>query len=118
MRARVKMLYSPDIVPDLEKWKPESPDFGFLIEADIGPVGEEGTNIFQFMVCTPQWFADHLMTGPITSGRHTLFVKNYDHDLHKRYIEQAVESCEADDWGSLAQQLQVLGAWEFHNYRA
>jgi hypothetical protein len=117
MRARLKGLSSPD-VDDLERWSPDGESFGFLLQALIGPADGPGEESFDFVVCTPDWFAANQMAGQsIRSGHHTLFVGAYDYRALKAFVERAVHAVEADDWRGIAERLSWLGHWEFANYR-
>jgi hypothetical protein len=54
VRAELKLLSSPDI--DLLSYEPvDESNFGFVLEAQIGPEGRESSEIFQILVCTPDW---------------------------------------------------------------
>ena len=83
--AELKLLFSPD-VPDLKEFRSSDDSFGVLVQAMIGPRGSAGAESFDMMVCTPDWFAKQ-MNGRIMSGRHYLFVKQYDYAALKLYIE-------------------------------
>jgi hypothetical protein len=117
MRARLKRLHSPDI-QDLESWSPGGEDFGFQLQAMIGPDGSDGEESFTLSVCTPDWFRDHCMKQSPIIGSQTLFVAKYDYVSIKRFIERAVQRVEGDNWGEIAQCLCWLGEWEFANYPA
>lgn len=55
MNAKLKRLHSPDIY-NLENYQPEcAGSFCFLLQAMIGPEGEEGEESFDIEVCTPAW---------------------------------------------------------------
>lgn len=116
VRAKLKRLHSPDVW-DLEKYSPGDVPFGFLLQAMIGPLDTDGEDLFQFVVCTPDWFADNLLRPTkIISGEHTLFVTEYDYKALRGFIERAVHREEAATWDDLARQLSWLGDWEFSDY--
>jgi hypothetical protein len=49
-------LHSPD-ADALAEFTPEDPeDFALLVQAMVGPRGEEAEESFNFVVCTPRWF--------------------------------------------------------------
>jgi hypothetical protein len=113
MRATLKRLHSPD-VGDLSVWSPPEEDFGFLLEAMIGPSDFAGEEAFALTVCTPAWFKAHRLEGTkIRAGVHTLFVNEYDYRALRAFIERAVHGVEADDWPALARKLAWLGQWVF-----
>jgi hypothetical protein len=117
MRARLKRLHSPDVA-DLESWSPGDKDFGLLLQAMIGPDGNDGEESFSLTVCTPDWFSGHRMEQGLRMGSQTLFVARYDYLLIRHFIERAAQRAEADNWQELALGLSWLGEWEFANYRA
>jgi len=70
VRPQLKSLFSPDADP-IDQFMPDGP-FGILIMAMIGPADSLGEESFDFMLCTPDWFASH-MKSDIVEGRHYLF---------------------------------------------
>lgn len=60
VRAELRRLKSSMLAPEtLESYQPESDDdFGILIDAEIGPAGEEGGERFSFTACSPSWLTD------------------------------------------------------------
>jgi len=116
MRAELKGISSPDV--ELGTYWPEDETcFGFLIEALIGPEGEKGADLFQIMVCTPDWIKANYSDRKAVWGRHMLIVLDYDLLEIKSTISRYVESCTADDWYGLALKLSRIGGWEFEDYR-
>src|SRR5687767_13594240 len=116
MRAELRYLNSPDVW-DLVTHKPEDPqNFGFLVQAMVGPVGELGEESFDFVVCTPRWLAGQVIERGYLFGRHYLFLDSYDYSLLKRAIESLL-GIEGPDWPTLAEQLNRYGHWEFEDYK-
>ena len=115
VRAELKRLHSPDVL-DLERFKPETP-FGILIQAMTGPAGGEGEESFDFILCTPEWFADH-MSKDIVSGRHHVFVKRYDYPALESFVRGFCASCRGDSWSAVAEKLGRIGKWEFEDYKS
>ena len=117
MRAELRRLHSPD-VHDLESYCPEEPDnFGFLLQAMIGPAGGQGEESFDIVVCTPQWLKRNHDEREIVLGRDHLIVFRYDYKRLENFITGFVTGCDGRSWGDLAQQLSRLGKWEFEDYR-
>lgn len=108
VKLKAKYLHSPDLL-DLQ-------NFGILVEAAIGPAGEEGEEVFSFLVCTPQWVADKLKTNGYEWGRHYLFVSTYNYAIILQAIEQICGTIEASDWEKAATILGRYGQWEFEDY--
>jgi hypothetical protein len=117
MRAILKGISSPDV--ELATYWPEDEScFGFLIEAQIGPENEKGTDLFQIMVCTPDWIKANYSKRKAVWGRHMLIVFEYDLAEIKSAINRYVERCMADDWHGLALKLSRMGDWEFEDYQS
>ena|SRR3569833_172760 len=115
MRAELKSLFSPDADP-LKDFAPIGP-FGILVQAMIGPHVEDGYESFDFMLCTPEWFASN-MRSDIEMGRHHLFVRDFNYRRLERYLRDYCHKCgEADSWAALVEKLSRLGMWEFEDYK-
>jgi len=117
VRAELKRLHSPD-VGDLKSFHPGEPeDFGFLLQAMIGPVGVESKESFDMMVCTPEWLRRNHAATEIIVGRHHLIVCKYDYESLVSYISEFVKQCTGDSWSEVADKLGRLGKWEFEDYQ-
>ncbi len=114
MRAELKFLFCSDADP-LEDFAPTEP-FGIPVTAMIGPAGEEGHESFEFMLCTPEWFAANFRDD-VLIGRHYLFVRAFDYAQLESFVRAYCASCgEATSWIPLAEKLARLGKWEFEDY--
>jgi hypothetical protein len=96
---------------------PAGADFGFVLEAMIGPAEKDGAESFDITVCTPGWFAKRMSRDEIRIGAHTIFVKSYDYQRLIRFIERAIQRHEAPTWPELGVKLNHLGQWEFDGYQ-
>lgn len=116
VRAQLRYLHSPDL-PDLEHGAPADPeDFCILVQAMVGPRGEEGEESFDFLVCTPRWLSAQAPPEGFLFGRHYLFLWRYDYKLLRRVIEDLCARAEGPDWGAVAARLARYGLWEFEDY--
>lgn len=116
MKAVLKRLHSPDVF-DLESHEPEDrTSFSLLVQAMIGPVGQEGEESFDIDVCTPRWLDSIMDAKSVVFGRHYIIVKAYDYHLIHSSIEQYVDTCSGKDWEEVAERLSRLGKWEFEDY--
>ena len=117
MRAALRRLHSPD-ARDLELWKPVDPTcFCLCVQALAGPLGGEGEESFDFVVCTPEWLRVKHGDEAVVLGRHHILVFNYDYKRLRRQIEQVVNSAEGPDWSTVAERIARHGHWEFEDYR-
>jgi len=117
MKASLKRLHSPDI--DIETFWPEEEDcFGFLLEAMIGPEGENSEESFGMQVCTPAWLAKKYAAEEVVVGRHLLIVFDYDIRRIEARIRRYCERCVADSWEDISAMLGRIGNSEFEDYTA
>lgn len=115
MRAELKRIHSPD-VDCLESYTPEDPvSFGVLVQAMVGPEGEDAEESFDFMLCTPAWLQAHMPT-ELVPGRHHLFVRRYRYEELVEFLKSYCSSCEGGSWRDLALKVGRLGKWEFEDY--
>jgi len=111
--AKLRFLHSPDADP-LEAFAPDGP-FGILVMAIVGPSDGPGQESFDFMLCTPDWFSSN-MKDDLTTGRHHVFVKRYDHSRLQAFVESYCAECSGSSWKDVAEKLGRLGKWEFEDY--
>lgn len=115
MRAELKRLHSPDV--DLSSFRPQDDaNFGFLLQAMIGPEGDASEESYDIEVCTPDWlkkkFSDF---GPIF-GRHFLIVFTYDQAIIEQTIADYCRRCVGNNWDEISEQLSKIGRSEFEDY--
>lgn len=117
MKAEIKVLHSPDL-DDLRTGKPADADnFGILVQAMIGPAGEDGEESFDIMVCTPSWLTSKLAEEGWVWGRHHLFVPRYDYVAINSAIQALCDAAEGESWDHVAAFLARYGQWEFEDYQ-
>lgn len=110
-------LHSADLW-DMEGSLPEDPEnFCLSVEASIGPRGALGEELFEFLVCTPNWLYRDLVSQSTIFGRHFLFVQRYDYRLIAETIEHLCASTSGSTWSEVAERLGRYGKWEFEDYR-
>lgn len=112
MRAELRHLSSPDVDP--EQFQQDGP-FGFLVMAFVGPNDGPGEESFDFMLCTPEWFASCMDRG-IMPGRRNIFVKHYDYSELEDFVRDYCASCQGDGWGEVALKVARIAHWEFEDY--
>ncbi|WKL57150.1 Imm8 family immunity protein [Asticcacaulis sp. ZE23SCel15] len=116
MRAQLKSLHSPDV--DLDSYYPNNADcFSFLLQAFIGPDVEDGEDVFNFIVCTPQWLEVE-KKGEITFGANYIIVTNYNLKDIEEHLKSYAQRCVGDSWVEVANKIAKVGEWEFDNYQA
>ncbi|PWK46011.1 immunity 8 family protein [Pseudomonas sp. OV226] len=116
MNAELKGVHSPDIY-DLENYHPECSDnFGFLLQAMIGPAGEDGEESFDIEVCTPKWIEKNLGADEVLIGMHYLIVREYNYQKIVHSIETFLLNCSGANWSEVSRKVSRLGLWEFEGY--
>jgi hypothetical protein len=116
MKAELKRLHSPDVV-DLRAFVPLDPErFSLFVQAMVGPAGEDSTESFDFVVCTPAWLRERIESAGPMLGLHHVIVLRYDYDELFRFIRTFCERSEGKTWQEVAAKLGRLGRWEFDEY--
>lgn len=125
MKARLKRLHSSDVF-DLKHETPldigqETPidveNFYISVQAMIGSDDSDGEDTFGFVACTPKWVQENLDRESYLFLSHALIIERYSYDAIWNSISALCDSIEADDWTSVAEQLNRYGQWEFDNYK-
>jgi hypothetical protein len=113
-KLEIKTWSSPDI--DLHDWAPRDRlDVKFLLELEIGTVGENQRDIFQVVVATPEGLRKHSRSEVICE-RATLVLSNYSWSLLQRTCTNIVRRCEASSWEEAVLRLQRYFEWEYEDF--
>jgi hypothetical protein len=117
IQAELRFLSSPDADP-LEEFRPNGP-FGILVQAIVGPRLAMGEESFDFIVCTPEWFAANRLPElkSIASGRNFIFVNQYNYFDLEGFVRNYCASCEGATWEDVAKKVARIGHWEFEDYK-
>ena len=116
MKAVLKRLHSPDI-HDLENYQPEDPKkFGFLLQAMIGPEGQNGEESFDIEVCTPKWLEETYNDDQVVIGLYHLIVRKYNYQKIVLAIKGFLLDCYGENWNEIVEKVSRLGKWEFDGY--
>ncbi len=119
MQAELKRLHSLDIdVPDgdLRNYAPADPYcFSVYVEAEIGPRGERGEEVFGFTVCSPRLLVEHPPHKGLWFAR-LLVMTRWDYIVVERAINDLCRRTEGPDWLSIARKLNCYAYWEFEDY--
>jgi hypothetical protein len=99
--------------------RPDDPaDCCIAIEADIGPVGQDGEERFNFEVCTPSALARRLDRDDRPFWGHgKLIIGSFTRDAVEAALHQYVRSVSGDNWSEIAQELNRFLDWEFGDYQ-
>jgi hypothetical protein len=117
MRAELKRLHSPDAV-DLRQYWPQNPQkFSLLLQLMVGPIGGDGEESFDLVLCTPPWLDEQLKKQPVFVGLHHLIVDRFDYDRIFAFLQDWCSKIEGSSWQDIARQLAQIGHWEFDSYR-
>ncbi|MFT3841797.1 MAG: immunity 8 family protein [Myxococcaceae bacterium] len=112
----MKSLHSPD-VQDLKSFADAAPaDFQLLVQAMIGPQGQDASESFDVVVCSVEALRKQVSRGPLI-GLHHIVMARFDFDLLTATIRAYCTRCEGATWQEVAQKLGRLGHWEFDEYR-
>lgn len=81
----------------------------------IGPDGDDATESFDIVVCTPRWLLENCRDPQW--GYHMLIVPEYDLAKIRERIQSQCRSLGGEDWNGIAVRLSRIGHWEFEDYR-
>lgn len=106
---------------DLPSGPPELPDnphdCWIIIQADIGPEGEEGLDIFTFYVCTVEKLKCGLQSQGFQLGHHLILIERFDWQIVENAIKSILDKLVADNWDQLAAKINEYGEWEYNAYK-
>lgn len=115
MRAEVKYFHSPDF--DWESQTPDNPKcFEVLLQAFVGPVGEDNSESFDLLICTPSFLEREAADSGVIDGHHRIIVSSFNRDRIESYIRQRIRAVDEPTWVELATKVGRLGRWEFEDY--
>lgn len=112
MRAWIKSIMANDILewPHWEATCDEEELQWFSVE--IGPIDEEGTNLFQVAVATPQGLQARTEKTPFRG----LVVQEFTAQCVTDAITDYVKALEAQSWQQLTVQLRTVFLWEYEGH--
>jgi len=116
MRAKLKSIIVSDIDPE-SFWPEEEDNFGFYLQAIIGPDNEEGGDTFGFQICSPKWLMEEYKKSDLIFGRHIIIALQYDFLAIEKKISDLCQKSTGDSWPEIAKKLSRFGYWEFEDYR-
>ena len=117
-KARVvlelRTIYSSQV--ELPSWQPRTlMEVYFPLELEIGEKGNEGRDIFQVLVATPEGLRQHAREAVI-SRRATLVLAEYSWPLLDRTVREILSVCSAETWNESVLRLQRYFSWEYEDY--
>jgi hypothetical protein len=115
----------PDELRDLElrSFVPKDPTlFAIHVQALIGTADSDPGDLFDVLVCSPTWLAQHfdqtllvdrLSEGTVLLGRHYWLMERWDYRAVERAIDQLVGGATGPSWSGLANWLDRYMPWEY-----
>ena len=94
---------------EVRRWQPPSPERVFVsVVVEIGRVRDEGFEYFTIQVASPQALAELAESGDdlILAGPHLLVVRRWDADALYNWLDDTVQSCEAETWELSVERLR------------
>jgi len=117
LKPELKPIFSWDVPNfDLEHWMPPDPDFGVHVMLFIGSQGDDKSDCFDLLLCTPRWFASRLEQTEVESGQYVVFLKQYDYRKFRSYIQSYIDRCDGVSWPEVANKLDHLASWEWKTF--
>ena len=110
----VKHMVSPDVEIDDSEVEAED-SVCFLLELEIGEVGDPRRDVFQVMVATPEGLRRYA-TAEIITNRSTIVFANFSWSGLRHEIRRTVNACSAASWPESMMKLQRFFRWEYEDY--
>ena len=116
MRAQLKSIMSSDIDP-ATYWPDEEDNFGFYIQATIGPKMEKLVmcSVFKFVLLSG--YLENFKRRSMIFGRHMLIVNSYDYEEIVRFISEFCHKVSGSNWSDVSRKMARYGYWEFEDYQ-
>lgn len=86
-------------------------DFTISLQATIGVENSEDGEVFEFLVCTPQWLMRSVADHKVVFARHHLIVETYSYSVIHGAIESMCNRTWGDTWHDIALKLSRYGLW-------
>lgn len=100
--------------PNLRVHEPENPEvFVEIVQVDIGPKTSKNSDTFSIRVATPKALLFMEDKNGVIAQRPLLVVKRFEYQLLWEWLEQTVQSCEAETWLECVENLKRYFDWEF-----
>ena len=114
MRAELKSLFCLEQhALDLRSWTPDPADFGIKLMLFIGAAGEDTSDAFDILLCTPKWFLSQDPDRKVVVANWVWFVSAYDYDTVVDEVRARCATCIGSSWIEVAKQVDMWAAWEF-----
>jgi len=128
--AEVKavLFFGDDTSDDRSRFAPGDPEhFGVSVQAFIGEVGDDLSDSFDVVVCSPSWFAAQAASGrsfaqgaplgmpsSVTVGSAVWFMQRWDRAEFESALTFICDTFSpAPDWGTVASRIGRVVPWEF-----
>jgi hypothetical protein len=119
MRAELRGFYindAPEVDPEV--FEPDDAEtFGVSITAFVGPNDEGGEEMFDFVVCSARWLAEHPPEKGFWFLRNHLLLTRWDYGVLDRALRDLCAHTHGETWHEVATKLSRWGYWEFEDYR-
>lgn len=113
-RIGIKSVHSPDMPTHPSAWAPDTyADVYCLLELTIGPLTEEGADIFATLVATPEGLRSHARERIVLSDRAMIVVGEYQWSAIRSRLDAIVASCDGESWSETVGKLQRYFLWEY-----
>lgn len=112
MFPELKNLTSPDLERGVQP--PDPTNCAVFLEAEIGPDGAEGGEIFGFTAVTPQAVSQ---CHERHWGRGYLLLPEFTWEEVEQALSRLLAQCAGASWQEIAESLNKELLWEFDAYR-
>ncbi|MBB4478814.1 Imm8 family immunity protein [Rhizobium etli] len=109
------LKYSGFFIPEDDGWQPDDLiDFGFEMDFYVG--GDNGSDAFTALVCSPSWFARE-RGAEVRSGRNVIFMPRFDRNELDSFLNGLCAEENGKSTEATMLKIDGIGEWEYR-YRS
>lgn len=114
LSPEIKSIFSSDV--ELDVWQPATDaDVCFLVEMEIGEVGQAAADQFSVIFATPDGLKGFRAGEDVILDRGVIVLRRFSWDAVHGSLESILRGCKYADWVGVTDYLQRYFHWEYED---